>query len=688
MVTCGLCFAEFEDIGAGARPIGMGSAFVALADDAHSVYYNPAGIAGIGRKTFTAGYNKLYWGLSDGSDLGSGFAGYVQPLGDKGSLGAGVLSLGLSQPATEGGSYSGSLYSETTIIISYARNVGEILPAVLTREDLSGMYVGLSIKFLSKVYGSDYIDNSGEFTGTNSIFGSGGYGKSGLAADIGMLYRYNYNFSAGLVLTDLIAPDMGIETGNPMSMGLKVGGLYKAPYFNVVLDLVVKNGNFDARVGMEKWFMDGRYALRAGLSGYVSVGASYRFRENMVVEYSYNNPITGINNTAGSHVVSLNMSFGEMTGRMKSVEDEEEKQIDAAKLLRQTMIDEEKARAGMSLKYYKEALKLTDKGDFIEAQQKINSALTLNTENADIQALFKKLNTVAMILPVSTGDDRMSGLIRKGVRFYIDDESKQLVNVFQYLVEKYPKDRRIHDFMRIVKRQFPSVVRQEKISAGMNFIDQKLFRALNYLYNGKYNLAVNECKAVLDVEPGNVTALTRMGSACYVLGQEAKALRLWTEALKINPDNDELRGFIEEKGINLEQIRKKEAVNEKKEKDFRNSMNYYYKKEKTLGKEARQKLLQRIINKYKQSGVDISVAESELKKVKKEKTGKKEKKPKKKALTEAEKTALKKKYYGAGIAYKQKGQYGKAIAEFKKLLEIDPGHPQSKRQVKDCREKL
>ena len=33
------------DIGMGARALGMGGAFVAVADDANALYYNPAGLA-------------------------------------------------------------------------------------------------------------------------------------------------------------------------------------------------------------------------------------------------------------------------------------------------------------------------------------------------------------------------------------------------------------------------------------------------------------------------------------------------------------------------------------------------------------------------------------------------------------------------------------------------------------------
>lgn len=43
----GTTAAEFLKIGVGPRATGMGSAYVAVSDDATAMYWNPAGIAGI-----------------------------------------------------------------------------------------------------------------------------------------------------------------------------------------------------------------------------------------------------------------------------------------------------------------------------------------------------------------------------------------------------------------------------------------------------------------------------------------------------------------------------------------------------------------------------------------------------------------------------------------------------------------
>jgi hypothetical protein len=51
--------AQFLKIGAGARAIGMGSAFVGLANDATAIYWNPAGLAYIDKTQFS--FTHLWW---------------------------------------------------------------------------------------------------------------------------------------------------------------------------------------------------------------------------------------------------------------------------------------------------------------------------------------------------------------------------------------------------------------------------------------------------------------------------------------------------------------------------------------------------------------------------------------------------------------------------------------------------
>src|SRR5476649_1335624 len=54
--------AAFQDTGWGARPVGMGGAFTAIADDSNAPLYNPAGLVQVERDEASAMYADLFTG--------------------------------------------------------------------------------------------------------------------------------------------------------------------------------------------------------------------------------------------------------------------------------------------------------------------------------------------------------------------------------------------------------------------------------------------------------------------------------------------------------------------------------------------------------------------------------------------------------------------------------------------------
>jgi hypothetical protein len=83
----GSTVAQFLKIGAGARAIGMGGAYTALADDINAIYWNPAGIAKIGGSG-EATFNHAEWLADTQYD----FAAFSFNSGGLGTLGLHIIS--------------------------------------------------------------------------------------------------------------------------------------------------------------------------------------------------------------------------------------------------------------------------------------------------------------------------------------------------------------------------------------------------------------------------------------------------------------------------------------------------------------------------------------------------------------------------------------------------------------------
>ena len=156
LTKTGTTAAAFSKIGVGARPIGMGGAFVATADDLTAIYWNPGGLASTyGSEAY---FNHVNWF----ADVRVDFAGFSTRLSDFGVLGVFVTVMGMDEMAVrtlEMPEGTGERFNAGGLILglTYARNLTEQFS------------IGANFKYIR-----EYIWNS---TAT------------GIALDVGTLYR-------------------------------------------------------------------------------------------------------------------------------------------------------------------------------------------------------------------------------------------------------------------------------------------------------------------------------------------------------------------------------------------------------------------------------------------------------------------------------------------------------------------
>ena len=289
-----LLYGAFKEIIFGARPSGLGSAFVGVADDSNALLFNPAGIVQIEKPEVNFMYSKLFYGLED-TDLSSGFAGFVCPISKFNSLGihwANFISL--------------DEYSEDMLGLSYGFAVFEQI------------YFGFTLKYLNHSYVLD------ERTKNDPVFSSG-KSKYGITLDLGALAKFD-NFSVGISGKNITEPDVRLKTKDTVPMQITAGFGYNVEEFLflknflMVFDTSYRNqewgSTFDKlnfNLGFEFYPVKPLTLRIGGNASGISLGSGIKFSKLSIFElqldYAFLYPLY-VKETVGTHRVSLIFRFG------------------------------------------------------------------------------------------------------------------------------------------------------------------------------------------------------------------------------------------------------------------------------------------------------------------------------------------------------------------------------------------
>ena len=138
-------------LGAGARSIGLGGAFTAIADDATATVWNPAGLGSAADLSLNFSTQRL------DLDRSHNFIALTKALGSAGSIGIAVTNAGVSgiQQYDNKENYGGEFdYSANAYSLSYGIGIGNFS-------------VGLTGRMLADNFGLDSVENQSGFGGVD-----------------------------------------------------------------------------------------------------------------------------------------------------------------------------------------------------------------------------------------------------------------------------------------------------------------------------------------------------------------------------------------------------------------------------------------------------------------------------------------------------------------------------------------
>ena len=296
-------FAAFNDIGVGARPLGLGGAFVALADDSNAANYNAAGLGYIDAIHVGVTREQRFNGLITYTALSG-----VAPVGMLGSIGA---HIGILAEDSE-------IYQEQTLVFSYSKAF------------LKQFSIGVNLKRFSTAF-----DETNEFVAGNDYFTQ--ISADAISVDMGIIAKPVAGLSLGVAAENLVPADMSISDAftDSVPRNIRAGVAYRlasiaemsaqgATVSNILksslatLEVALRNGETHVRIGTEVWFSK-NIAARAGYgvkngvdsAATIALGASLKIpmsATHLQLDYGFQ-LLTGVFRDNTTQRLSVNLVF-------------------------------------------------------------------------------------------------------------------------------------------------------------------------------------------------------------------------------------------------------------------------------------------------------------------------------------------------------------------------------------------
>lgn len=518
--------ADFLSYGTGARSFALGGAYTGIADDAAATYYNSGALGAVQYKEVVTAYSVLWSDLKftvsaekerDSSDTNYTFLGYVHPMLLKGALGASIVRL-----------YSGGAEKRDT----YNVPQGEFSAAKTAfnlgygRELAKNIYLGFNSKYIN----SELDANSISF----------------VSFDAGSFYRPSGALSLGVNIQNVVPFTSG-DTDDRLPLNFKLGMGYKL-FENRLLFAIDLNKNASMPGSVIDFYSLGFEAnimqylvLRLGKNDReLSAGFGVKYR---LMGFDY---AVGIHDYLGmSHRASFEIKFGASMKELQAKRDrellelaDEKSEKTVAELTPEQEKKEEKFR-----QLYQDAITNYKQGMFSISLEKFEQAIKLLPEDNLIPLYIERLKLVTQVIQQNITPGKTGDLIRRGVSYFVEGDGANSVISVAYALSIEPENFTVERLLNRLEEKTGIKAEKTTATAGLSLVDQKMYESLMNFRKKDYWKVVSICEEIIVLEPENLLAYKRLGSAFYALGEKEKAKQVWQKSLKIKRD-PKLEEFI------------------------------------------------------------------------------------------------------------------------------------------------
>ena len=533
--------------GFGARASGLGQAYTALAEDPSAVFWNPAGLEYVYQQSVMLFHMSLFEGTN------YDFLAYAVPTLKVGTFAIGIARLGIggieerSDSKVKLRTFDWETYQA---YLSYAKKI------------MWDITAGASIKVLRTDWGSRA--NEGALV------------DHGVGMDLGLMWRpkifegaFLQNWSLGLNIRNLFAPQLneGVEV-DVLPLSVRFGIMKQIPFsgiggLNVLFDLdYSQQRDMLFHFGAEYSFMD-MGMVRVGYDGNgvtFGAGIAYKF---MQLDYAYTNSTYG-DYFPAVHKISLSFNFGLNRDQLFEIAEAERKAEEARVIADMRERDRQKFIA----EHLKKAEDFFDNGEMfnaiVEYQQVIGqdpfnqkANMMLDSANVLLNKEFERRQELAVQNALDNEraqqDKEFIQEHFQKARLLLDkNQFTEALIEFNMALERDPQNETIKAGIATTKRRMAEETTRLITQARQQFQKGNYSEALRLLADARI-LGGDDQRIQSEIEPLvkriKLQEKIQKGLGLYEIGEYDKALKLFEEALAIDPKDELVKQYYERSKI-------------------------------------------------------------------------------------------------------------------------------------------